>query len=199
MKRKARQDKNIKPLQPDAEGSGLYAPAFREDEMVNVGKIAGSFGVEGWVKVIPLTDFPERFKKMDTIKLNRAGTIKEVRVESARPYKGAYLLKLQGIESPEEAARYRNALLQIDESELYPLPEGSYYHFQLEGLEVYDEDRGFLGHLTEVLSTGANDVYVVKSGQYGEVLIPAIKEVVLQVDLKAGKMDVRLLPGLLDD
>ncbi|WP_083454055.1 ribosome maturation factor RimM [Syntrophomonas palmitatica] len=177
-------------------GDGL---AIKDGDLINIGKIAGSFGVEGWVKVIPLTDFPERFQKMKTVKLSHAGMVRDVKVEGARPHKGFYLIKLQGIESPEEAVKYRNALLQIDESQLYPLPEGSYYHFQLEGLEVYDAQRGFLGRLTEVLATGANDVYVIQTEQYGEVLIPAIKDVVLRVDLSAGKMEINLLPGLLDD
>jgi 16S rRNA processing protein RimM len=193
MKREANKDKGAS-LEKQS-----VTPEIKDDDFINIGKVTGSFGVEGWVKIMPLTDFPERFQKMKTIKLNHAGIIREVRVEAARPYKGAYLLKLQGIESPEEAAKYRNALLQIDESELYPLPAGSFYHFQLEGLEVYDVQRGFLGRLTEVLATGANDVYVIKSEQYGEVLIPAIKEVILHVDLNAGRMEVNLLPGLLDD
>lgn len=172
---------------------------INKDDFISIGRIVGTFSYDGWVKVFPMTDFPERFKKMKSVKVFQGGTLREHGIEGARAHKDLFVLKLQGIDSMEIAQQYKHALLVIDESELTPLPEGEYYHFQLEGLTVIDNERGRLGVLTEVLATGANDVYVVQSEQYGEVLIPAIKDVILGVDLKAGEMKVRLLPGLVED
>lgn len=167
-------------------------------ELISIGRIVGTHGYKGTVKVESLTDFPERFKDLKSIKLRHARKTVEMNVESCGQHKGLIMMKIQGIESKEEAQLYRNALLCVNEEEIYSLPEGCYYHFQLVGLAVYDMEKGYLGILKEVLETGANDVYVVESETYGEILIPAIKEVILEVDLTAEKMQVKLLDGLLD-
>ena len=171
---------------------------MKEEDLINIGKIVGTYGYQGMVRIMPLTDFPERFTKLKTVILWQNGKGSKVVVETARSHKESYLLKLQGIDSLETAKDYRNALLKIDESQLYPLPAGHYYHFQLQGLSVYDEEKGLLGELTEVLETGANDVYVVQSPEYGEILLPAIKDVIREVNLEAKTMRVKLLPGLID-
>ena len=171
---------------------------MKEEDLINIGKIVGTYGYQGMVRIMPLTDFPERFKKLKTVILWQDGKSSKVMVEAARSYKESYLLKLQGIDSMEAAKDYRNALLKIDESQLYPLPAGHYYHFQLQGLSVYDEEKGFLGELTEVLGTGANDVYVVQSPEHGEILLPAVKDVIREINLEKKIMRVRLLPGLID-
>ena len=167
-------------------------------ELISIGRIVGTHGYKGTVKVESLTDFPERFNDLKTIRLLHAKKTVEMNVESCGQYKGLILMKIQGIESKEEAQLYRNALLCIDEADIYQLPEGYYYHFQLEGLAVYDMEKGYLGVLKEVLETGANDVYVVDSEVYGELLIPAIKQVIQEVDLAAKRMQVKLLDGLVD-
>ncbi|MGE5389435.1 MAG: ribosome maturation factor RimM [Deltaproteobacteria bacterium] len=179
------------------EGEGAK-PALIDD-LISIGSIAGTFSHDGTLKVYPLTDFPERFKKMKKVRLEYGGKLEEIPVESARPHKGLYLLKLKGIDSMEKAGEYKHARIVIGQDELMPLPEGEYYHFQLEGLRVIDNERGLLGILTEVLATGANDVYVVQSPRFGEVLIPAIKDVILGVDLEKGEIKVCLLPGLIED
>lgn len=170
---------------------------MKKEDLITIGKIEGTYGYQGIVRIFPLTDFPERFKKLKRVIISHNDVAREVLVEYARPHGQVYLLKLEGIDSREDAQKYRNALLQIESSQLYPLPAGSFYYFQLQGLSVYDEEKGLLGELTEIIETGANDVYVVKSALYGEILLPAIKEVILEVDLEAHKMLVRLLPGLL--
>ncbi len=194
-----------------------------DDNRVSIGKVVGVYGIHGWVRVFPLTDFPERFKTLQRVGLRGPGMEQILEVEASRPYQHGYLLKFKGIDSPE-AARVlhqallqidekeiyplpgaengnilHQALLQIDEKEIYPLPEGVYYHFQLQGLAVYDERLGHLGEISEILETGANDVYVVDSPRFGEILIPAIKEIILNVDVEAGHMQVALLPGLIDE
>jgi 16S rRNA processing protein RimM len=169
------------------------------DNLVSIGKIIGTFGVKGWLKVAPLTDYPERFGLLKKVSVNSWGVVQMMQVEAAKPHQHGYLLKLKGIDSPEEAQILNKSLLQIDESEVHPLPEGVYYQYQLEGLEVYDGKLGRLGILTEILETGANDVYVVDSPRFGEVLIPALKEVIVKVNIEAGRMEVALLPGLVDE
>jgi len=170
-----------------------------DDNQVSIGKVVGTYGIHGWVKVFPLTDFPERFKLLKKVTLQCSGVGQLLEVEACRPYQQGYLFKFRGIDSPEEARLLNHALMQIDEDQVYPLPEGVYYHFQLQGLEVYDERLGYLGKVSEILQTGANDVYVIDSPRYGEILIPAIKETILHVDVNSGRMQVLLLPGLIDE
>ncbi|NLB87643.1 MAG: ribosome maturation factor RimM [Syntrophomonadaceae bacterium] len=170
-----------------------------DKELVSIAKIVGTFGYKGMVKVIPLTDFPERFKKLNKVKLVHNDKVLDIVVETTRPHNNLFLFKLEGIESKEEAIKYKGALLKVTEEETYTLPEGYYYHFQLKGMDVHDEQRGYLGKLTDILETGANDVYVVNSEQYGEILIPAIKQVIKSVDVENKIMQVELLEGLIDE
>ncbi len=167
-------------------------------ELVKIGKIIGTHGYKGTVRVELLTDFPQRFKKMKTVKVSQRNSVVEMIIETCSSHQGRLLIKFQGIDSIEEAEKYRNAFLNVSADEVYPLPEGSYYHFQLIGMKVYDLELGYLGELTDILETGANDVYVIKSEVYGEILIPAIKEVIDEVDLNTLSMQVKLLPGLLE-
>lgn len=168
-------------------------------DLISIGKIIGTHGYRGLVKVLPLTDFPERFEKMAAVKLRKNNRLTEMLIESVKPYKSFYLFKFRHVETKENAQEYKNALLQIEENELYPLPENCFYHFQLQGLRVYDVETGFLGELKEILETGANDVYLVDSQQFGEILIPAIKDVIVKVDLVNKEMRIRLLAGLIEN
>lgn len=168
-------------------------------DLVSIGKISGTHGYKGTVKVVPLTDFPERFKGLKRVFLHKAGVVTQVDIESVLVQNQVILIKIHGIESKEEAQTYRGSLLMVEEKDVYPLPQGVYYHFQLVGLAVHDSQRGYLGAVTEILETGANDVYLVNSPQYGEILIPAIRDVIENIDLDRGEMRVTLLPGLIDD
>lgn len=172
--------------------------SLNPNDLVSIGRISGTYGYKGTVKVIPLTDFPERFQDLQQVYINHAGTVRPVIVESAVPQKQVVLVKISGVESKEDAQTFRGALLMVEEKDVYPLPEGVYYHFQLKGLDVYDSQHGYLGKLTDILETGANDVYLVKSPKHGEILIPAIRDVINSIDLEQGEMKVTLLPGLLD-
>lgn len=169
-----------------------------DEDLVSIGVIRGAYGLRGEVRVAPLTDFPERFDKMEKVFVVGPGVKTLMNIEYTRTANQTVLLKFQGIDLREKAEGMRGRYLMIPEDEVYPLPEGGYYHFQLKGLTVYDQERGYLGVLQDILETGANDVYSIKSEEYGEILIPAIKEVVLRVDLEKKEMQVKLLPGLLD-
>ncbi|MEA4926291.1 MAG: ribosome maturation factor RimM [Syntrophomonadaceae bacterium] len=172
---------------------------MESQELIKVGKIVGTHGYKGTVRVESLTDFPERFKREQKLNVGQGPAARELTLETCGFHRGQLLMKFKEIESMEEAASYRDKFISITADDLYPLPEGSYYQFQLIGLRVEDLEKGYLGELTDILETGANDVYVVKSDVYGEILIPAIKQVIQEVDLSSQCMRVKLLPGLLGE
>jgi len=159
---------------------------------VAIGRVGAPWGVRGAVRVLPLTD------RRGQLAAGRAVTVAGERrtIENARWQKGMVYLRLSGIDDREAARELGGRLLSIPESELEPLPKGQYYRFQLIGLSVVSTDGEELGHVAEVLSTGANDVYVVR-GNRGEILLPATDEVVREIDLETGRMLVGVLPGLL--
>jgi 16S rRNA processing protein RimM len=107
------------------------------------------------------------------------------------------VVKLATIDSVEDAEKLRGQDLTIPRSELYPLPQGQYYTFQIIGLKVVTTEGELLGHITEIMTTGSNDVYIVE-GKRGEILIPAIEDVVKSIDLKKGKVVIEAIKGLLD-
>ncbi|NLO20579.1 MAG: 16S rRNA processing protein RimM [Syntrophomonadaceae bacterium] len=166
-------------------------------ELVSVGKIIGTHGYRGLLKLRPLTDFPERFNELERVILDTSKIQREVHIQFCQHHKRDLLIKLAEIDNLDLAREVQGALIKITPDQLYPLPEGYYYHFQLLGLQVEDVELGNLGKIKDILETGANDVYVIDSQEYGEILIPAIKEVILAVDLEQNKMQVRLLPGLI--
>ena len=168
--------------------------AVPEVETLIVGRVLGSHGVRGFVRVEPLTDDPERFASLKQVIIEG----REYRVSSARVSPGRILVKLEGIDTPEAARLLRNEYLRVPFEAAAPLPEGAYYHFQLVGLHVETTSGEPLGVLAEVLALPANDVYVVR-GDRGELLIPAVRDIVTQIDLEARRMVVDPLPGLLPD
>lgn len=163
--------------------------------MIKVGLIQGVHGLHGEVKVLSLTDYPQRFKKGERFSLSRQTGL--FTVETLRRHGDVFLVKFQGVEERETARGLVGAYLEIADEEAMPLPEGRFYHFQLIGLHVYERDV-LLGELTEIIETAANDVYVVTGDQEKPLLIPALKSIVQTVDVAAGRMDVALPPGLLE-
>ncbi|NPV92109.1 MAG: 16S rRNA processing protein RimM [Firmicutes bacterium] len=166
--------------------------------MITIGQVTTSHGSRGELRVIPLTDFPDRFSRLKEVVVEHNGQRSVRRLESARPHKQFVILKLEGVEDPETAQRMRHALVQIPEEDLMPLPDGHYYIFQLIGLEVFTEAGEYLGKIDNVFQTGSNDVYRVLSDTGKEFLIPALKQVVTVIDLEQRRMVIRPLEGLLD-
>jgi 16S rRNA processing protein RimM len=159
---------------------------------VAVGRVLGPWGLRGDVKVEPLTDFPQRFAAGGRV---CAGGVSYV-IERGRWQRGHVFLKLAGIDSANAAEALRQQLLEVPEDELRPLGEGQYYHFQILGLEVRTTAGEVLGRVEQIISTGSNDVFVVR-GPRGEVLIPAVDDVVKSVDPAAGRIEVEVVEGLL--
>jgi 16S rRNA processing protein RimM len=157
-----------------------------------VGRIVGPWGLHGDLKVESLTDFPQRFAAGGRVCLGGVAYV----IERCRWQRGHALLKLAGIDSATAAEALRHRRLEVPEDELHPLGEGEYYHFQILGLEVRTTTGEVLGRVEQIISTGSNDVYVVR-GPRGEVLVPAVDDVVKSVDPAAGRIEVEAVEGLL--
>lgn len=166
------------------------------EQDILIGKIAGPFGIGGEVKVTVLTDFPERFEKGRSVRLKPArGPEQVVKVQRSRAHKGGLVVKFEGADTREAAESLRDASIVIGRAELAELESGSYYVFDIIGLEVVSEDGRECGEVVEVLQGGANDVYVTSTG----LCIPALKDVVSRVDLAARRLTIRPVPGLLPE
>ena len=189
-------------LQHDSgNGGGSGKARTPEPRFLAVGQVSRPHGVRGELRVQILTDYPERLGQHTYLYLASPDSPDAVRrypVEKWRYHKKILLLKLGGCDDRNAAEELRGQLVQIPFEEAVPLEEGEYYHFQLIGVRVETENGEHLGQVVEMLETGANDVYVVR-GPRGEVLLPAVDDVVLELDLRAQRMVVRLPPGLLTE
>lgn len=161
-------------------------------EYVVVGHVLRQWGTNGEVEVELMTDFPDRFESQRKVYFNGFPLI----IERSRPHKGHIIIKFEGIDNIESAIEFRGNNLEIPLSEIHPLPEGEYYRFQIIGLEVLNTDGEPVGKITDVLSTGSNDVYLVQSPQ-GEVLIPAIEDVIKSIDIENGRILIQIIDGLI--
>jgi 16S rRNA processing protein RimM len=170
-------------------------------ELVAVAKIKSAHGVRGKVRAISLTDFPSRFTPGLVVKISpKPPGLEELTVEVAELRNQEIILKFIGIDNRQQAESLKGLTLEVPASETVPLEKGTYWHFQIIGLEVFTTEKAYLGKIEDILTTGANDVYVVKSEESGrEILIPAIKEVVKKVDLENEVLIVSLIPGLIDE
>ncbi len=170
-----------------------------EPRYLAVGQISRPHGVRGELRVKILTDYPERLGQHACFYLAHPASpdaVQRYPVEKLRHHKGVLLLKLDGCEDRNTADELRGMLVQIPVEKAVPLEEGEYYHFQPIGVRVETESGEWLGQIVELIETQANDVYVVH-GPGGELLLPAVDDVVLELDLESKRMVVRLLPGML--
>ncbi len=167
------------------------------DNYLRVGVITTTHGVRGEVKVFPTTDDPERFKSLKKVYLDTGKELLPFEIEGVKFFKNLVILKFKGIDNINDIEKYRGKDLMILRADAVALEEGEYFIFDLIDSAVFTEDGTELGVLTEILTTAANDVYVVKTSSGKEVLIPSIKECILDVDVDNKKIIVHLLNGLL--
>ena len=184
-----------KPVQQADSGS----PRPGEPVYLAVGTLRHAHGIRGDLLLDLLTDFPERLKPGTQIFIGEKK--KPLKITRRRPHNDGLILGFEGISNPEQAARYRAEVAYVLAEDRPALPEGEYYHHQILGLKVLDEAGTPLGVITEIIETGANDVYVVQNPEEPkrEILIPALKQVLLEINLEAKTLRVHLLPGLLDE
>ena len=159
-----------------------------------IGKIVNTQGIKGEVRVIPTTDDINRFKKLKEIYIFRKGNLDLYEIEGVRFHKQFVLLKLKGIDSINEAELLKNTEIKIPKELAIPCEEDEYYISDLYGMKVLADEEE-IGIIEDIIFTGANDVYVVKSKD-SEILIPAIKQCILDVNVKEKIMKVHLLEGL---
>ena len=167
------------------------------EDFFQIGIFTNTHGIRGEIKVFPTTDDPKRFKRLKKVILRTPKEEKELEVESVRFQKQLVLLKFKGIDNINEIERDKGAGLFVPRSEAVPLGKDEYFIADLIGLKVITDEGEELGELSEVLQTGANDVYVVRQGEK-EWLLPAIADCVKEVDITGGQMVVHMMEGLRD-
>jgi len=163
-----------------------------EPEFITVGQILAPWGIKGKLKVRVETDFPQRFAPSSKVYVNR----QPMTIDHTEWHRGNTIIKLNAVDSIDAAQRLRGQPVEIHHSQLKPLPEGQYYHFQLIGLEVWTTHGELLGTVTEILTAESNDIYIVYGAQ-GEILIPAIEDIVKSIDLNEGRIVIEPIEGLL--
>lgn len=183
------------PMSNPEENSG--SPQSGEPEFLVVGKLTHPHGVRGEILMLVWTDFPERL--VPGVILYIGSQRSPLELVSRRAHAKGLLVSFAGYGTRELVARLRNQLVHVKASDRPHLPPGEYYHHQLIGLSVVEETGIQLGQLEQILTTGANDVYLVRSSSGAEILLPAIESVILDIDIQQRQMRVRLLPGLLSD
>ena len=167
------------------------------EDLLKVGVITTTHGVRGEVKVFPTTDDAERFLELEYVLLDTGRELRRLDIKNVRFFKNLVILKFDGIDNINDIEKYKGKDLWIPREEAQELGEDEYYIADLQGLNVVLEDGTEFGTLREVMETGANDVYIIDSNEHGEVLLPAIKECILDVDLEKNTMTVHLMKGLL--
>lgn len=168
-----------------------------ETQYISIGRIAKSFGVNGEVVVDSLTDSGTRFESLREVYLLAHGTREKLSVENVRPFDKRFIVKFGDIADRDGAEKLSGSYIQIERKNVAPLPDGRHYIFELIGLDVFTEDGTSLGKVMGIIQTGENDVYEIR-GPGGEILLPATKEVVKEVDIAGARIVVKLIPGLLD-
>jgi 16S rRNA processing protein RimM len=176
--------------------SGSSTPQQPELRYLAIGRIVRAHGLHGELSVTILTEFPERFETTEWVYLGNEFEASPYRLESYRWHKKNLLLTLSGITDRTQAEQLRGQYVQVPLAEAIPLPEGTYYLYQLLGLQVVTIDGQSLGVVADIIETGANDVYVVE-GDGRQILLPAIDDVVRSIDLETGQIVVQVIDGLI--
>lgn len=167
------------------------------EDLLKVGVITTTHGVHGEVKVFPTTDEAERFLELDYVLLDTGRELRKLEIQNVKFFKNLAILKFKGIDNINDIEMYKGRDLWIPREEGQELEEGEYYVADLIGMNVLLEDGTVFGTLKDVMETGANDVYVIDTKDRGEVLLPAIRECILDVNVEESTMTVHLMKGLL--
>jgi len=168
------------------------------EDLLQVGVITTTHGVRGEVKVFPTTDDPARFKKLKNVILDTGKEKLELEIAGVKFFKNMVILKFKGIDDINDVEKYRKKSLYVTRENAVKLKKDEYFIADLIGMKVSTDEGEELGTLSDVMQTGANDVYEVKDADGKTVLIPAIPDVVQETDLDGGVMRIRPLEGLFD-
>lgn len=168
------------------------------EKILQVGAVTSTHGLVGEVKVFPMTDDVRRFKKLKKVLLDTGKDMLKLEVAQVKFFKQMVILKFKGYDKIEDVMGFKGKSLYVTRENAVKLKKNEYFIADLIGMKVYNDGEAYLGELTDVMATGANDVYVVKMESGKEVLIPAIRQCILNVDVEEGRMEVHLLEGLLE-
>ena len=166
------------------------------EQLLRVGVITTTHGVRGEVKVFPTTDDPQRFKKLKKVIMDTGKTQMELEVQSVKFFKNMVILKFKEFDNINDIEKYKNADLLVTREHAVKLAPGEYFIADLIGLQGVSDEGEDLGELTDVIQTGANDVYVFTKLGEADLLVPKIPDCVKEIDLEKGTILVHLLPGL---
>lgn len=166
------------------------------EQFLQVGVVSSTHGIRGEVKVFPTTDDPARFKKLKKVLLDTGKERLELEIQSVKFFKQFVIVKFRGIDNINDIEKYKGKSLMVPREDAVQLEEDEYYIADLIGMEVYT-DGGRFGTLKDVMETGANEVYIIDSDEHGEVLVPAIHDCILDVDVEKQTMKIRLMDGLI--
>ena len=167
------------------------------EKRLQVGVITATHGLKGEVKVFPTTDDPNRFRRLKEVILNTGREERVLEIEGVKFFKQMVILKFKGFDDIGDVEKFRRGTLFVTRENAVKLKKNEYFIADLIGMQVENEDGSELGTLQDVISTGANDVYDVRLSDGRQLLIPAIRECILSVDVEEGRMRVHLLDGLL--
>ena len=167
------------------------------DEYLEIGQIVNTNGLKGYLKIKPFTDDITRFGDLETVYIQKGKELIEFNIQDVKYVKNMVLLKLEGIDDIDEAQKYRNFYIKINRKDAVELEDNSYFIVDIIGSQVYTDDNIFLGKVIDVFQTGSNDVYTVKAEDGKEILLPAIEDVIKDVDIENKKIIVHLLEGLI--
>ena len=168
------------------------------EDLLRVGIITSTHGVGGEVKVYPTTDDPRRFRRLKEVVLDTGKEKMNLEIEGVKFFKQFVILKFKGLDNINDIEKYRQKSLYVTRKNAVRLQRDEYFIADLIGLKVQDEDGKELGTVKDVIETGANDVYEVEMADGKSLLLPAIKQCILNVDVENGTMQVHVLEGLLD-
>lgn len=168
------------------------------EDLLQVGIITSTHGVRGEVKVYPTTDNPRRFRRLKEVVLDTGREKLNLEIEGVKFFKQFVILKFKGLDNINDIEKYRQKSLYVTRKNAVRLQRDEYFIADLIGLKVQDEDGTELGTVKDVIETGANDVYEVEMADGRSLLLPAIKQCILNVDVENGMMQVHVLEGLLD-
>ena len=166
-------------------------------EFLEIGQIVNTFAIKGMVKVKPFTDDITRFDRLDKVYVESNKIKKQYEIEEVKYHKDLVLIKFKGIDKVEDAELLRNCYLKVDRKDEPELEEGTYYIVDLLGLDVYSDEGNLLGKLDDIYNYGSSDIYVVKDELGKQLLLPAISDVIKEINLEQKKIVVHILPGLI--
>ncbi len=166
------------------------------NDFLEIGQIVNSYGIKGFFKVVPFTDDITRFDDLKNIYIEKNRKLEKKEIEEVKYHKNLVLVKIKGIDDINDTEQYKNCYLKIDRKDAVELPEDTYFITDLIDIDVFTEEGKTLGKIVDIFPTGSNDVYVVKDELGKQILLPAIGEVIKNVNILEKKMTVKLIAGL---